>query len=149
MILISHRGNVNGAVSDKENSPDYILLASKKYDVEIDVWLIKDQLYLGHDEPTYKIDIDFLVNDKFWCHAKNLDALEIMLKNNKIHCFWHQNDDVILTSKNFLWTFPGKELAKENAIAVVPEKTENWDISNAYGICSDFVETMKVFVKIP
>lgn len=139
MLLISHRGNINGENKEKENSPDYVLTASKKYDVEIDVWLIEDQLYLGHDEPTYKINIDFLMNDKFWCHAKNLAALEIMLKND-IHCFWHQTDDVVLTSKKFIWTFPGKELGKQNAIAVVPERVKNWNVSVAYGVCSDFVE---------
>lgn len=149
MILISHRGNTTGPNPDKENSPDYILTTSKKYNVEIDVWFVDNQFYLGHDKPTYLTNDFLLTNERFWCHAKNLPALTEMLKNNKIHCFWHQNDDVVLTSKNFLWTFPGKELAKENAIAVVPEKAENWDISNAYGVCSDFVETMKVFVKIP
>jgi len=38
MILISHRGNINGQNLEKENSPDYVLEAlSKNYDVEVDV----------------------------------------------------------------------------------------------------------------
>ena len=34
------------------------------YDVEIDVWSIDKQFYLGHDEPQYKIDKKFLQNKK-------------------------------------------------------------------------------------
>ena len=140
MILISHRGNLTGPKPEFENSPNYILEASVKYDVEIDVWLINNQFYLGHDNPQYKIEIDFLVNPKFWCHAKNLSALVEMLKNKQIHCFWHQEDDVTLTSRQYIWTYPGKEIASENAIAVMPETTKNWDISKAYGVCSDYVK---------
>jgi hypothetical protein len=140
MKLISHRGNTIGTNIERENSPDYVFESSIEYDVEIDVWLVDNDWYLGHDKPIYKIEESFLANPKFWCHAKNLSALEAMLQNNAIHCFWHQTDDVILTSRGFLWTFPGKKLAKEKAIAVMPEMTKNWDISKAYGVCSDFVE---------
>jgi hypothetical protein len=140
MILISHRGNVNGRNPDKENSPDYILEASQQFDVEIDVWSIDGKLYLGHDGPTYLTDEKFLTNDKFWCHAKNLDALVAMLNNDRIHCFWHQEDDVTLTSRNYLWTYPGKPIASIGAIAVVPERAPDWDISKALGVCSDYIE---------
>jgi hypothetical protein len=139
MILISHRGNLTGPKPEFENSPNYILEASLEYDVEIDVWLINNQLYLGHDAPQHQINIDFLTNPKLWCHAKNLAALTKMLKNN-IHCFWHQEDDVTLTSKQYIWTYPGKEIASENAIAVMPEKIKSWDILEAYGVCSDYVK---------
>jgi hypothetical protein len=140
MILISHRGNVNGPNTALENSISYIEGASQKYQVEIDVWLINNKFYLGHDGPTYLTDEKFLCNPKFWCHAKNLVALVVMLQNDLIHCFWHQNDDVTLTSKNYIWTYPGKEIASENAIAVIPERTNDWDISKAVGICSDYIE---------
>ena len=65
MIYISHRGNVNGKIPNKENHPDYIKLAlSNGYDVEIDVWY-DNGYWLGHDEPTYNITKDFLLNNKF------------------------------------------------------------------------------------
>ena len=39
MILISHRGNMNGIEKTKENTIEQINLAlSKGYDVEVDVW---------------------------------------------------------------------------------------------------------------
>ena len=50
MILISHRGNLNGPKPLMENSPAYIEIAIKKnFHVEIDVWIKKNNLYLGHD----------------------------------------------------------------------------------------------------
>ena len=52
MLLISHRGNISGIDKQSENKPDYILNALNiGYDVEIDIWHYKNELYLGHDEP--------------------------------------------------------------------------------------------------
>ena len=80
MIYISHRGNITEIKPELENSPEYVTAAVKLgFDVEVDVWSIKDRLYLGHDEPQYEINLKFLQNDKFWCHAKNLPALQYML----------------------------------------------------------------------
>ena len=141
MILISHRGNVRGPNIEKENSPDYITKAMAKYNVEIDVWLIDKQFLLGHDKPTYPINSSFLQNSKLWCHAKNLDALTEMLAMDNVHCFWHQDDDVTLTSQNYIWTYPGKHICNNMAIAVIPERVNfTWDISDAIGVCSDFIE---------
>lgn len=141
MIFISHRGNINGKCPDKENDPKYILQAVRKgYECEIDVWSVKDRLYLGHDEPQYEVNLKFLQNDKFWCHAKNLVALEYMLFHG-VHCFWHQEDDYTITSKGIIWTYPGKKLIK-SAIYVMPERqTENLRLEvKCAGICSDFIE---------
>jgi glycerophosphoryl diester phosphodiesterase len=136
MKIISHRGNLNGPNSITENSILAISAALHKgFDVEIDVWFKNGKWYLGHDKPTYIVDKSFLENKKLWCHAKNLDALNLMLKNNKIHCFWHQNDDFTLTSKNYIWTYPDKD-TRDNSIIVlikkqkIPKKT--------FGICTDF-----------
>lgn len=137
MILISHRGNLNGINREKENSPEYINKAlSHGFHVEIDVWYKDNKWYLGHDEPQYEVDLEYLKNDRFWCHAKNIDALYFMWRN-MIHCFWHQEDDVTLTSKGYMWTYPGKQLT-EQSICVLPEKN-NQIPKKALGICSDFV----------
>jgi len=137
MILISHRGNLEGRVPNMENSPTYIQKALDcGFDVEIDVWYKDNKWYLGHDEPLYDTDIDYLRNKKFWCHAKNIEALGEMLKED-IHCFWHQEDDVTLTSNGYMWTYPGQKLVSKS-ICVLPEK--NNDIpKKIYGICSDFI----------
>lgn len=139
--LISHRGNIEGSNPEKENEPGYVLKAlSLKYDVEIDVWYIDDNFYLGHDYPKYIISESFLEKNGLWCHAKNLESLSKMLSNSKIHCFWHQNDEFTITSKGFIWTYPGGKLT-ENSICVLPEKNNqiNSEIKNCFGICSDFL----------
>ena len=141
MILISHRGNLKGKVSGYENDPGYIDEAlNKGYEVEIDVWYKDEEWYLGHDEPQYGINLEYLKHDKFWCHAKNIEALNKMLERD-IHCFWHQEDDVTLTSKGYMWTYPGKELTHKS-IAVLPEI--NNDIpKKCLGICSDYIVNYK------
>ena len=69
MFLIAHRGNINGKVPELENSPDYINAAiSNGYDVEVDVWFQDDEFYLGHDFPQYKTSVEYLRNNKLWCH---------------------------------------------------------------------------------
>ncbi len=135
MILISHRGNLNGVIVERENSIDYVEEAlSQGFDVEIDVWDIFGSYFLGHDEPKYLVKKDFLKIDGLWCHAKNIQGLYSMLEDN-IHCFWHQEDDVTLTSKGYMWTYPGKELTM-NSIAVLPEEEIEVEVA---GICSDYV----------
>ena len=135
MIYISHRGNIEGVNPDRENTPDYIEEAiAAGYDVEIDVWFIEKDFWLGHDFPAVKVSEKYLENNKFWCHAKNRPALEAMLKNKKIHCFWHQDDDVQLTSRNYIWTYPNKPYGSLS-ICVLPSKP--LQISGAAGICLD------------
>lgn len=104
MQKIAHRGNHKGK-SKCENHPEYILEASNNYYVELDVWYDDNSFFLGHDGPEYKIDPTFLMNEKFFCHAKNIAALHEMLQRN-IHCFWHENDTVTITSKGFVWKYP-------------------------------------------
>jgi hypothetical protein len=141
MILISHRGNINGKQPKLENKPSYINLAIKQgYNVEIDVWY-NSGFWLGHDKPLYAIDISFLKNKKLWCHAKNIEAI-IEMKKHPIHCFWHQKDDVTLTSQGYIWVYPGKQQI-ENSIAVLPE-IYNDDISKCIGVCSDNIEKYKI-----
>lgn len=137
MEFIAHRGNIKGPNPSEENKPEYINKAIEKgYGVEIDVWKIGDKLFLGHDEPQYEIKGSYLKNPKFWCHAKNIESLEYMLKHN-IHCFWHQEDNYTITSKGYIWCYPGKK-TPVGSICVMPEKynTEKYDM--CYGVCSDF-----------
>jgi aryl-phospho-beta-D-glucosidase BglC (GH1 family) len=65
MILISHRGNLNGPNPERENSPKYIDEAIEAgYDVEIDIWLNDGILYLGHDSIQYETSLQWLKNRK-------------------------------------------------------------------------------------
>ena len=145
MILISHRGNLNGPSPDSENKIDSIDLAiSLGYDVEIDAWYIDNQLYLGHDNPQYKIDFRWMRDrlSKLWIHCKNIEAVIFFSEcEYDFNYFWHENDTITLTSTKKIWAFPGKQPIK-NSIAVMPELFKD-DISKCLGICSDYISNYK------
>lgn len=142
MILISHRGNTQGANESKENSPEYIMEAlNQGFDVEVDVWFKDGEFYLGHDKAQYKTDYKFLMNEKLWCHAKNVESL-IEMKKYSIHYFWHEYDNVTLTSKNYIWAFPRLKNIP-GTIAVLPELS-NGTTEGCKGICSDYISNYKL-----
>ena len=107
------------------------------YDAEIDLRIKNGRPHLGHDEPQYEINKQCLLNKKLWCHAKNLDALTA-LKKIKSHFFWHEKDQYTITSKGFIWTYPGKKFSKES-IVVLPEIFSEKKKFNCRGICSDYI----------
>ena len=145
MILISHRGNIDGPEPDTENKPSRIQYAiSQGYDVEVDFWFVDNKFYLGHDEPQYDIPIEFLEQSytRLWIHCKNVDAINKLHELDRggfyLNYFWHEEDKVALTSKGYLWAYPGVECS--NAIAVMPELADkNFNTDNALGICSDYI----------
>ena len=142
MILISHRGNINGRIEEAANRPDYIENTLRLgYDVEVDVWFLNGKFYLGHDEALYATNKLFLSNPRLWVHCKNVEAI-LELKHSKVHYFWHENDTITLTSQEFIWAYPGKQPIK-NSIAVLPE-LNNDNIDNCIGICSDYIENYKI-----
>jgi hypothetical protein len=148
MIFISHRGNLYGQGGENwENHPDYINEALKEgFDVEIDVWLIgQNKLFLGHDEPKFEISEPFLRNMHLWCHAKNEPALEFMLNHN-FHCFWHETDKYTLTSKGFIWSYPGSPALHNSIILEWGDQLSpiyKNTLNNIKGICSDNIKSIK------
>ena len=139
MILISHRGNINGKLIEAENRPDYIDDTIRMgYDVEVDLWWVNGKTFLGHDKPQY----EWLSNrvDKLWIHCKNTDSLS-WIRSTILHYFWHEEDTLTLTSKNYIWTYPGKQPII-GSIAVMPE-IYNDNISKCLGICSDYIQNYK------
>lgn len=142
MILISHRGNLNGKIVERENHPDYIDEAIKAgFDVEIDIRLNDGVLYLGHDEIQYEVSLIWLKEriGELWIHCKNIEALEFF---NEIHYefnyFWHEEDTATLTSLKYIWAYPGKQPI-ERSIAVMPE-IYNDKLKACMGICSDYIQ---------
>ena len=150
MKLISHRGNINGKQTVEENRPSYILNAiSEGFDVEVDVWFINNVWFLGHDRPDFKIDFKWLKqkSNLLWVHCKNIAAieefkrLEIENDDRNINYFYHNTDDVTLTSHGYIWKFPGIPHIN-NSINVMPE-IHNEDIKKSLGVCSDYISNYK------
>lgn len=138
-FFISHRGNLNGAISSEENKPSYIEAALKSgVDVEIDVWFIDNKFFLGHDIPEYEIETDFILQDNLWLHAKNVIAFKKILDLKIKNGFFHNQDEVALTTSGFLWNRP-ETIITEKSICLLPE-IQNIDINqlkDSAGICSD------------
>jgi hypothetical protein len=140
MKFIAHRGLVDGPNKELENHPDQIIKTFKmNFDSEVDVWKIGGELFLGHDEPQYFVKPDFMRLHGLWFHAKNLEALH-WLSTTDLHYFWHESDDFTMTSRHYIWTYPGKELT-DRSVAVMPETLDNFleKQYNCYAVCSDYV----------
>lgn len=152
MKLIAHRGNLSGPNPLQENNPEYIENAILKgFDVEIDVWydVFESNFYLGHDDPQYIVTPYWLAKrmGNLWIHCKNIDALyHFTTKTGGYNYFWHQNDDFTLTSKNYIWTYPGKSYTSISVIVMPELNNFDWDtlkVVNCHGICTDYVEKLK------
>ena len=157
MKFISHRGNLIGSYPDLENRPEYILNAlDSGFDCECDVWWKDDSWWLGHDRPEYMIGAEFLTHEGLWIHAKNTDALtrlnnldRLNRMNNfpTMNYFWHDSDAYTVTSKGYIWAYPGSKLTSE-IICVMPENAEpiytKDEKAECYGVCSDYIVLEKL-----
>ena len=142
-ILIAHRGNIEGPNPKWENHPDYIQEAlDAGYDVEVDLWRKGyGPMRLGHEGPHH--DANRVLRKKgLWLHCKNIYALRTVQYwvEADLNYFFHENDPCTLTSKGYIWTFPGQELT-DNSICVLPEIQEDIEfrLPVVAGICSDFI----------
>lgn len=143
MVLISHRGNLNGKIPENENHPEYIDEAIHAgFDVEIDLWVVNGKTYLGHDEPQYEVDYKWFIEryENLWIHCKNVESLDFV-RSARLHWFWHEEDTLTLTSNGYVWAYPGKQPIKES-IAVMPE-IYNDNVDSCKGICSDYIINYK------
>jgi hypothetical protein len=143
-ILIAHRGNINGPDSSRENQSDYVEAALQSgFDVEVDIWSERNELFLGHDGPLYPVNLDWLTEreEKLWVHCKNLAALETLL-GTSLNYFYHQSDPYTLTSHGYVWAYPGQTLPKLRAVSLwfKPEDPRTVETTNhVHAICGDYV----------
>lgn len=149
MIIISHRGNINGSVPEKENRPSYIDSAIQlNYEVEVDLRFINGEFWLGHDTPQYKIEIPWMIKRKsqLWFHCKDKNsAIELINLNKGFKFFCHTNDDFVLTSINKIWVH---DLSKNiDGNCIIPllsiQDLNDYTKLNPYAICTDYPIKMK------
>lgn len=140
MHYISHRGNLYGPEPEKENKPYYIKEAlANGYECEIDLWHTKEGFALGHDGPEIFTSEEFLKQEGLWIHCKDVESLQACLDWG-LHCFYHRTDNAILTSKGYIWVYPGKSQTK-HSIIVMPEHEygDSLSLPDNVGICSDYI----------
>lgn len=149
MIYYSHRGNLEGSNPQRENSPEYIDEAIQAgFSVEVDVHVIGESIFLGHDFPQYQIDRSYLDNRKYdlLLHAKNFLAAK-MLATTDLHYFFHSTDKYTLTSKGLIWvhdlSLDVDDISYIQSRCVVPlitlELIKAFNKKTIFGICSDFI----------
>lgn len=150
MKLISHRGNINSILVERENTTSYIDEAiSQGYDVEIDVRLVYNKLFLGHDAPDYEIDLSWLMDRKkyLWVHTKNFDALSFLIDYD-LRIFYHQKEDhTIINNSGAIWSHNLHEADKKSIIPLLNFKDissfSNECFGEIYGVCSDYIYVLK------
>lgn len=142
MIIISHRGNINGPEPKNENHPNYIDAAiAQGYDVEVDVWSVEGCVWLGHDGPQYNMPIEWLRErvDRLWVHCKNIDAAHHL--GHEFRCFCSDVDPYCFMSQGHIWTNDVSVRPPQNC--VVPllgiEDIKNYQFKDAaFAICTDY-----------
>ena len=86
----------------------------------------------------HSLEILFVNLLQIWLHPRFCHQPS----GKRANYFWHQKDDIALTSRGYFWTYPGKKLTK-NSICVLPE-WHNIKKFNCAGICSDFIADYKL-----
>lgn len=143
-FVIAHRANLSGPHSCLENHPASIDHAIEEgFSVEVDLRVLEDEsLWLGHDGPEYEVSLEWISSraDRFWIHAKNIEALEFCVEH-KFRCFSHDQDDVVLASTLHLWRFPRADIhVTKNTIIVIPEicSVDKRQYDLCTGFCTDY-----------
>ena len=142
--LIAHRGNRFGPNVFAENSPEYLADAMRDgFDCEVDLWSEDGALFLGHDYPQYPVDLSWLSSNQrmLWIHCKNPDAVAAM-SVTALHWFFHENDTYTLTSKGYVWMFPGAPSVGPKGVMLFfgnENPMSEIHLNSAHAVCGDYV----------
>ena len=143
MILISHRGNTEGPNLRLENHPTRIDGAiGNGFNCEIDVRIVNNKIYLGHDNPQHLINIGWLYDrkDSLWIHCKDLETLEKFNTHySNFNYFFHDSDLGVLTSHSYIWSANNVN----NGILVMPELFNTKPDEHTLGVCSDYIKNYR------
>jgi DNA mismatch repair protein MutH len=139
MLIISHRGNLEGPDPELENRPEQIDLAiSKGFLVEVD--LNTDRGWLGHCRPTYHVGLNWLLHrkDHLIIHLKDAVAINRLFSLG-FHFFAHDKDPFVVTNRGLVWTTSDIHASLGKGIWVINERKEKVSESSLLtGICTDY-----------
>jgi hypothetical protein len=155
MLIISHRGQLDGPCPSTANNPQQILKLLTIYPglhFELDLWITDCGLFLGHDSPDYSVSTTILdlLSSRSIFHIKHVDSAShrsmLLLSKvcNSCHYFAHDLDSFTITSRGLIWVHP-KMGVLPNTVAVMPEHTVPRSDLNRFftdltvsGVCTDF-----------
>jgi hypothetical protein len=145
-MLISHRGNLNGKITERENSKEYIDEAIKAgFYVEIDIRTKNNNLYLGHDEPQYLVTLEWLSErlEFLIVHAKDFDSFNTLIEYNDLKIFFHTCEEhVIINNTKLFWSHDLKTASNKSIIPLLnldDIKLHSHLKNKVFGICSDYI----------
>lgn len=150
MLYISHRGNCSGLNPEQENTHNYIDSAIERgYDVEIDIWKVNNEYWLGHDAPIQKTTRDWLYQrkDRLWIHCKNFQALSDLVGQPSFRVFYHEKEKHTIISNRLIWSHDLSEINSKCIIPLLSMEDISTHINNVgscYGICSDYVDNLRM-----
>ena len=102
--------------------------------------MIDGELWLGHDEPQYKIEHSWLKPRLFylWIHCKNLEAAKECW-NHQYQSFCHAGDSYTYTSTGKIWLHDLSMKIDDSVIIPMIEEADLKDIKGKpYAICTDY-----------
>ena len=147
MIYISHRGNIDGVIPERENALDYIQEAiDAGYDVEIDLRMKNEQPHLGHDYAQYPVTEEWLWQrrERLWVHVKEYAALQWIFQRplmQPVRYFCHESDRFTLVSNGWIWSHDLTN--RMNSKCIIPllskESVESYNNTDFGAVCSDFI----------
>ena len=145
MVLISHRGNINGRIPDRENTAQYIKEAIELgYDVEVDIWYKGNEFWLGHDQPDRPVHLDWLKEHEYhlWIHCKNFGALTHLI-NTVSKTFYHSSEEYTIISNGLIWAHNITDVSTKCVIPLLHSNDIlNWTPAPVHGVCSDYVKAL-------
>lgn len=152
MILISHRGNITGRIPESENRPSYIQdTITLGYNVEIDVRTKEGQLYLGHDFPQYRVELEWLLERKndLWIHAKDFESLNSLIETGLRVFFHEQESQSIINNTNLIWSHDLTSTSNRSIIPLLDlESIEGYGYlaEQTFGVCSDHLNVLRQMI---
>ena len=145
MIYISHRGNLNGIIHERENAPDYIQeCLDAGYECEIDLRMQHGVPHLGHDTPDYPVSVDWLQSRAYrlWIHVKEYEALVWLMEHLPFAKFFcHEGDRYTLTSNGWVWSHDLQNTMTSKCIVPLlsKESVQSYEQSGFGAVCSDYI----------
>ena len=137
-IIISHLGNIDGRQPEKENQLKYLQVAlDAGYHVCVEVVFKNGAFLLPSAAGMQNAPPAFFAKKRIWSRCHDADTLDALC-NIGAHAFSATTADLTLTSHQFIWTLPPKELSLRS-IAVYPEFADaDWlDKYEPAGLCSN------------
>ncbi len=110
MLIISHRGNLNGPEGSGDCDRDRVLLALRLgFDVEIDVRCHQRECWVGHDEPLYRLsELVVPISARIWFHAKDLESFRQVVSHGRM-AFAHAVDAFVpVVNTDAIWVHPNQ-----------------------------------------